>query len=229
MIQIIPSASRFTFRNAWLEARWHFSFGHYFDQQNLGFGPLRVFNDDIIQPKNGFPTHPHDEMEIITYVTDGELTHSDSSGGTGVLRAGDVQRMTAGTGIRHSEFNKSPNPVRLLQLWIQPATPGLAPSYEQKPVATTPGKFAVVASGTPGNNAMLIRQDATIYVGKFADGQTAEHPLAPGRRAYVFVIDGAATLNGQQLNRGDQARVTEETKLTLSAPSSAHIMLIDLP
>ena len=149
MVEIFRAARRFGFKNAWLDARWHFSFGHYRDIRNMGFGPLRVFNDDVIQGKNGFPMHDHAEMEIITYVIDGELTHTDSTGGSGVLRAGDLQRMTAGTGIEHSEFNNSDKPVHLLQLWILPAVSGLEPGYEQKTVATTPGVFTAVVSGKP--------------------------------------------------------------------------------
>jgi redox-sensitive bicupin YhaK (pirin superfamily) len=229
MVEIIPAARRFGFKNAWLDARWHFSFGHYRDVGNMGFGPLRVFNDDVIKGNSGFPMHDHAEMEIITYVIDGELTHADSTGGTGVLRAGDLQRMTAGHGIEHSEFNKSDKPVRLLQFWIEPAVNGLEPGYEQKTVATVPGAFTAVVAGKPRNGAMVMHQDATVYIGKFGAGQGAVQEIGAGRRAYVFVIDGEAKVNGEIVSRGDQARITGETTVKVEVAKEAHVMLIDLP
>jgi redox-sensitive bicupin YhaK (pirin superfamily) len=229
MIQIVPANRKFTFRNNWLEARWHFSFGHYIDERNLGWGPLRVFNDDIVQPGNGFPMHRHEEMEIVTYVLEGEVSHADSSGGKGVLGAGEVQRMSAGRGIRHSEFNRGSVPVHLLQIWIEPATPGVDPAYDQKPAEVTPGEFTAIASGAPHDRALAIHQDATIFVGLFKAGQTVNQEIALGRRAYLFVIDGAITLNGEKLERGDQARIEDEAKLVLASSSDSHVMLIDLP
>lgn len=240
MIQIIPSGERHHFESDWLSTYWHFSFDHYYDPANVTFGPLRVFNDDTIAPGGGFPFHGHREMEILTYVIEGELEHQDSMGNRGVIGAGELQRMSAGTGVRHSEFNHSrTKPLRLLQFWILPAVKGLEPSWEQRrfgkeergPSATlgTSGRLLKVASGEPQDGTLKIHQDAEVFISSLAAGQSVAHELKEGRRAYLFVIDGGVTLNGQPLEAGDQARVTEEKKLELKAAKPTELILVDLP
>jgi hypothetical protein len=231
MINIIRSDERYHFRSDWLSTYWHFSFDHYYDPQNVGFGPLRVFNDDVIRPDSGFGMHGHREMEIITYVITGELEHSDSTQSRGRISAGEVQRMSAGTGIRHSEFNPSKDtPLHLLQVWIEPSVRGLAPSYEQKRFSSDEraGRLLAIASGRGQEGAVRIHQDATIYVAALREGDSITHRLDEGRRAYLFVIEGRLQLNDHRLERGDQARVEGETQLRLSSPA-AEIYLIDLP
>jgi redox-sensitive bicupin YhaK (pirin superfamily) len=242
MIQTIRSKDRHHIENDWLSTSWHFSFDTYHDPHNISFGPLRVFNDDTVAPAGGFPQHGHREMEIITYVIDGALEHQDNLGNTGVIRPGEIQRMSAGTGVRHSEFNHSEKaPVRLLQLWILPAVQRLRPSWEQKsfslsaregtllPIAVPAGK-----NGNTTSSAVQIHQDATIYTALLAPGQLVTHKLGQGRRAYIFVINGNLKLNGEILAAGDQARVSAERELQLSAgPDSgatpADFLLLDLP
>ena len=242
MIEAIRSKDRYHAETDWLSTKWHFSFDHYHDPNNMSFGPLRVFNDDTVAPGRGFPTHSHREMEIITYVIEGALEHKDSLGNTGIIRPGEIQRMSAGTGVRHSEFNHSErDPVRLLQLWIMPAVQRLTPSWQQKSFSLSDrsGKLLPIAVPTAKNGespsyAVKIHQDATIYTSLLAPGETIEHKLGPGRRGYVFAIDGALDLNGQNLSAGDQARVTGVSKLQLAAVShgsgkSADFLLLDLP
>jgi len=232
MIKVIRNNERYHFESDWLSTYWHFSFDQYYDPNNLGFGPLRVFNDDVVRPASGFPTHGHREMEIITYVIEGELEHKDSTGGVGRISPGEVQRMSAGTGIRHSEYNPSPEkPVHLLQMWIIPAVDGLTPSYEQ--LRFTPeqrtGRLLAVASGQDAPGTVKIHQDATLYVSTLRPQDQLSHQLSSGRRAYLFVIEGEIEINGQTLERGDQARIVEESALSLSARQPAEIILIDLP
>jgi len=241
MIQIIAGKDRYHFETDWLSTYWHFSFDHYYDPANVQFGPLRVFNDDVVQPAGGFPMHSHREMEIVTWVLEGELEHRDSMGNTGRIGPGEVQRMSAGTGVRHSEYNASKEkPLRLVQLWVLPAQAGLAPSWEQKTFSreARAGKLlAVAVPKTEGrqdaaetNGAVTIHQNATIYAALLRPGDAVEHKLAPGRRAYLFVADGELKLNGKVLGAGDQARVTDEPKLQLAgAGKDADLLLLDLP
>ncbi len=232
MMKIIPSAERYHFETDWLSTYWHFSFDHYYDPQNVSFGPLRVFNDDSIRPAGGFPLHSHREMEILTYVIEGQLEHQDSLGNRGVIGPGELQRMSAGKGIRHSEYNASKTePVHLLQFWIEPAVRGLEPSWEQRQFsrAERGGRLLLVASGQPQDGALQIHQDASVYVASLEKGDKVAHELAPGRRAYLFVISGGATLNAQPLAAGDQARLTDEKKLSLSAANPTELLLVDLP
>jgi quercetin 2,3-dioxygenase len=251
MIQIVRSDERYHFETDWLSTYWHFSFDHYHDPSNVHFGPLRVFNDDIIRPGGGFPMHSHREMEIITYVIEGRLEHRDSMGNIGQIGPGEVQRMSAGTGVRHSEYNASDSdPVRLVQLWVIPAGKGLEPSWEQRqftaeerrgrllPVAVpafaekhaTAGK---PADGVTVNGAVRIHQDTTIYAARLELGQSVTHRLGDGRRAYLFVISGSAELNGERLDAGDQARITETPELRMAVPrdaaAPAELLLLDLP
>jgi len=242
MIQTIRSEDRYHLETDWLSTNWHFSFDHYHDPKNMNFGPLRVFNDDTVAPAGGFPFHSHREMEIVTYVIDGALEHKDSMGNTGVIRPGEIQRMSAGTGVRHSEFNPSAKePVHLIQLWIMPAVQHLEPSWEQKSFSLSDrkGKLLPIAvpagkNGSTSSTAVQIHQDATIYTSLLTPGQSVTHKLGQGRRAYIFVISGNLKLNGETLAAGDQARVSSERELQLSATSGssstpADFLLIDLP
>jgi redox-sensitive bicupin YhaK (pirin superfamily) len=242
MIQTIRAKDRYHLETDWLSTNWHFSFDTYHDPNNMNFGPLRVFNDDTVAPAGGFPLHSHREMEIVTYIIDGSLEHKDNLGNTGVIRPGEIQRMSAGTGVRHSEFNPSEkDPVHLIQLWIMPAVQHLRPSWEQKSFSLSDrsGKLLPIAvpagkNGNTSSTAVQIHQDATIYTSLLAPSQSVTHKLTPGRRAYIFVINGSLKLNGETLAAGDQARVSSERELQLSAaPGSsatpADFLLLDLP
>jgi redox-sensitive bicupin YhaK (pirin superfamily) len=240
MIQLIRSGERYHIENEWLSAYWHFSFDHYHDPANVSFGPLRVFNNDTIAPGGGFPFHPHHEMEIVTYLIQGQLEHRDTMGNTGIITPGEIQRMSAGTGLRHSEFNPSETePTTLVQLWLFPAVPRLAPSWEQKayPLRERSGKLLPIAVPAGSNHkpthAVEVHQDATIYTSLLAAGESVAHTLAPGRRGYVFVIGGELNLNGRTLLAGDQARITDETELRLAGPANgsapADFLLLNLP
>ena len=237
-VKVIRSDERHTVDAGWLKARWHFSFSDYRDPDNMGFGPLRVFNDDVVQPGGGFDMHPHRDMEIVTYVVDGQLEHKDHLGNRGVVHPGEVQVMSAGTGITHAEFNPSPvKPVRLMQIWLFPRHKGNTPRWEQKQFspAQRAGKWLPVVSATDGpagSETLKIDQDATIYVASLKPGEQVEHRSpAPGRLAYLFVIDGAVTLNGDtKLSGGDQARIElADPTLTVRGDERAEVILIDLP
>jgi redox-sensitive bicupin YhaK (pirin superfamily) len=240
MIQIIRSSDRYHIENEWLSAYWHFSFDHYNDPANVSFGPLRVFNNDTIAPGGGFPAHPHREMEIVTYVIQGQLEHRDTLGNSGILSPGEIQRMSAGTGLRHAEFNPSPDePTQIVQLWLFPAVPKLTPSWEQKgyPTDERVGRLLPIAvpagAAHKPNHAVELHQDAIIYTSLLTQRQSVTHTLAPGRRAYLFVIGGDLEVNGRKLHAGDQARITEESALDLAGPSNgaapADFLLLDLP
>jgi redox-sensitive bicupin YhaK (pirin superfamily) len=231
-MRIIRAKDRFHMESDWLSAYWLFSFDRYYDPNNVTFGPLRVFNHDTVKGGAGFPTHPHREMEIVTYVLDGALRHKDSTGGSGLIRAGEVQRMTAGAGVAHSEFNPSETEtVRLLQMWVLPERAGLTPSYEQKrfTVEQRKGALLPIASGQDAPGAVKVHQDVTFYVSRLRAGDKVEHELKPGRRVFFYVIDGEVTLNGEQLSEGDQARVTDGAKLEIAGERESEIILIDLP
>lgn len=231
MIKTIKANERFNATNDWLSAYWLFSFDFYYDPNNMAFGPLRVFNHDTIQPDSGFGMHPHKNMEIVTYVLEGTLDHKDSTGGTGHISAGEVQRMTAGTGIYHSEYNSSPDQaVKLLQMWVLPNQNGLEPGYEQKKfsVEERTGNLLPVASGHQNNGALSINQDVTFYVSKLRGGDQISHQLGDTRKAFLYVIEGELSVNGQALESGDQARITESATLTLAATAESEIILIDL-
>jgi len=229
-MQVIKAKDRFHLEGDWLSAYWLFSFDRYHDPNNMQFGSLRVFNHDTIAGGGGFPTHSHREMEIVTYVLEGTLRHKDSTGGVGVIRPGEVQRMTAGTGVAHSEFNASETePVRLLQMWVLPERAGLAPSYEQKRFSTEErtGVLLPIASGQDA--PVRIHQDATFYVSRLGGGDRVSHALRPGRRAFLYVIEGEIKLNGETLEAGDQARITDVTTLEIRGSLESEIILIDLP
>jgi redox-sensitive bicupin YhaK (pirin superfamily) len=215
----------------WLDSRHSFSFGHYFDEKHMGFGPLRVINDDRVVGGGGFPTHPHADMEIISYVLEGGLEHKDSLGTGSVVKPGDVQRMSAGSGVRHSEFNASRNdPVHFLQIWIIPERRGIEPSYEQKTFsdADKRGRLRLVGSRDGRDGSVTIHQDVDFYATVLGDGDTVAHELKPGRVAWVQVARGTVTLNGEQLYSGDGVAVEEAGKLVLTGTSEAEVLVFDM-
>ncbi|MEK6663978.1 MAG: pirin family protein [Pseudomonadota bacterium] len=231
MINLRKSHERGHANHGWLDSFHTFSFADYYDPHEMGFGSLRVINEDRVAPKGGFPTHPHRNMEIVTYILEGELAHQGSMGNGSVIRVGDVQRMTAGTGIRHSEFNASESmPVHLLQIWIEPDEAGLTPSYEQKhfPLAEKQGHFRLIASRDGREGSVTIHQDAAIYAAMLSPGQTLIYNLDPARRAYLHVACGRVGLNGYPLGAGDGAKVNGPETLTWLAVEAAEILLFDL-
>ena len=231
MITVRPRDERGHFDHGWLDTRHTFSFAEYFDPDHMGFRSLRVINEDRVQPGQGFGTHPHRDMEIVTYVLDGALAHRDSMGNGSVIRPGDVQRMTAGTGITHSEFNHSNDaPVHFLQIWIVPDRRGLTPSYEQKtiPAEAMAGRLCAVASHDGGDGSVTINQDATLYTAVLAPGQVVTHAFAPGRHGWLQVARGQVALDGRSLAAGDGAAISGEKAVTVSGESEAEILLFDL-
>ncbi|WCN37251.1 pirin family protein [Aneurinibacillus uraniidurans] len=234
MIQVYPAESRFTANHGWLKTSHSFSFADYYDPNNLQFGPLRVLNDDFVAPDNGFGAHPHRDMEIVSIVLKGQLKHQDSTGGAEVLRPGEIQRMTAGTGVVHSEFNPSDTEeVNFLQLWFMPEAKGLAPSYEQKAYDQAAMKnklLPVVSNRIKSDDIAFIHQDLTLYLSEVEAKQTVSFQQAANRKIFLFVIEGELMLNGQtRLTRRDSARITGVSDLKIEAKADAHFMLIDLP
>ena len=232
MIKVIGSEERHHVDAGWLDARWHFSFSDYNDPDNMGWGPLRVFNDDVVQPGGGFGMHPHKDMEIITYVLEGELEHRDHLGHREVIRPGEVQVMSAGKGIVHAELNPSEtNPVHLLQLWIIPRTRAGEPRYEQRPFsqAQRSGRLLPVVSSGDVENTIAIDQDAIVYVSSLKRGERLTHTSKPNRHAYLFVTKGSLVVNGNPVNTGDQLRAKDETELKIDAQDDAELILLDLP
>ena len=232
MIKVIKSEERHHADIGWLSTYWHFSFAEYHDPANMNWGALRVFNDDVIQPGQGFGAHPHRDMEIVTFVLKGELEHRDNRGNTGVIRPGEVQAMSAGTGIVHSEYNHSKDrSVHLLQLWIMPRTKGLKPRWEQRrfPTGERRGRLLPIVSAGNVTGTLTIDQDATIFVSSLQAGQGVLHKSHPDRKAYLFVIGGALSANGSPLRAGDQARIADEPALTLKTTEDTELILLDLP
>ncbi len=232
MITLRRSDERGHADHGWLDSRHSFSFADYYDPEHMGFGPLRVVNEDRVQPGMGFGTHGHRDMEIITYVLDGELEHKDSMGTGSVIAPGDVQRMSAGRGVLHSEYNASRTaPVHFLQIWIQPNVTGVAPSYEQKRIARDDmrGRLRLIASPDGRDGSVTIHQDATVHAGLLDGADVLRYELAPGRRVYVHVIRGDAHLNGAGLAAGDAAKVTGEREVVLDRARAAELLLFDLP
>jgi redox-sensitive bicupin YhaK (pirin superfamily) len=231
MITIRPADERGRTALDWLDSRHSFSFGDYYDPAHMGFRSLRVINDDQIAPGAGFGAHPHRDMEIISYVVSGALEHRDSLGSGEVLRPGEVQRMTAGTGVLHSEFNPSPaEPTHLLQIWLLPERRGLTPGYEQKayPDAERRGRWRLVASHDGRDGSVTVHQDAELYATLLEPGDKATHTLRPGRHAWVQVARGAVTVNGRPLRAGDGASVSDEAALAVAATEPAEVLLFDL-
>ena len=230
-IVVRPAAARGRTQTDWLDSRHTFSFGEYHDPAHMGFGALRVINDDRIAPGKGFATHGHRDMEIVTYVLEGALEHKDSLGTGSVIRPGEVQIMSAGTGIKHSKFNHSPvEPVHLLQIWIVPDRNGLPPRYDQRAFdpAELAGKLRRVVSPDGDDGAIVIHQDASMHAAHLAPADVVQHALAPGREAWLQVARGAVTANGARLGPGDGAAVTGERTITVRANEAAEILLFDL-
>jgi hypothetical protein len=231
MITLRRSAERGHADYGWLDTRYTFSFADYYDPDHMGFRALRVINDDRVAGGGGFPSHPHRDMEIVTYVLDGALQHRDSMGTGSIIRPHEVQRMSAGTGVVHSEFNASPDdPLRLLQIWILPEKRGLKPGYEQTtfPEAEKRGRLRLVASPDGAGGSVTIRQDVRLYASLLAPGESVTHRLAPGRHAWLQVARGAVRLNGTEMAEGDGAAVLDEEALTIEGTSPAEILLFDL-
>lgn len=232
MITIRKSEERGHANHGWLDTHFSFSFDQYYDPAHVSFGPLRVLNEDYVAPSAGFPPHPHRDMEIITIVLEGAVEHRDNTGSHGITRPGEVQVMTAGTGVVHSEFNPSDaERLHLLQIWIMPDARGHAPRYDQRRFGTEARKNVLlpVVSGTGDNGTLMIHQDATLYVSDLDQGKTLAHMLAPGRRAYWFVTKGALEVNGQQLGAGDAAKIEAETRLQVKSTAPSVLVLMDLP
>jgi redox-sensitive bicupin YhaK (pirin superfamily) len=232
MQEIRRSGERGHAQHGWLESYHSFSFADYFDPEHVEFGPLRVINEDRVQPGAGFATHGHRDMEIISYVLAGELAHKDSMGNGSTIRPGDVQRMSAGAGVRHSEFNASKTElVHFLQIWIRPDTEGLEPGYEQKRFepAEKRGRLRLIASPDRAEGSVLIHQDAHVYAGLFDGAEQARLEVPPGRQLYVHVARGALAANGTALAAGDALKLTDTTTLALQDGRGAEVLVFDLP
>ncbi len=231
MIRVRKASERGASRYDWLDSRHTFSFNEYYDPRHMGFRSLRVINDDRVAPGAGFPTHGHRDMEILSYVLEGALEHKDSLGTGSVIAAGDVQRMSAGTGVLHSEYNHSrTEPVRFLQIWILPERRGIAPGYEQKTFSheLKQGRLLLIAAPGGREGALTIHQDASMYAAVLEPGQGVTHEIVPERHAWVQVARGAVTLNGHALGEGDGAAVSEESRLELVGTEPAEVLLFDL-
>jgi redox-sensitive bicupin YhaK (pirin superfamily) len=216
---------------AWLDSRHSFSFGEYYDPRHMGFGALRVINEDWVAPSGGFPTHGHRDMEIVTYVVGGALEHKDSLGNGSIIRPGEVQRMSAGTGIQHSEFNPSrTEPVHLLQIWILPDRQGLQPSYEQKQIPEDNGSARFITIAGPQDDAVVrIHQDARILAAKIPAGVAVAHDLTHGRRAWLQVARGSVEMENATYSAGDGAAITGKDRISVLGRDSAEVLLFDLP
>jgi quercetin 2,3-dioxygenase len=234
MIEVIPFASLGRFDNEWLAARYHFSFANYRHRERNGLGPLLVWNDDTIQPGAGFPRHGHRDMEIITYVREGAITHEDHLGNVGRTQTGDVQVMSAGKGILHAEFNREAEPARIFQIWIMPDAEGHKPRWETKafPKGEAAGRLVVLASGREGDGdkgALAINQDAALLGATLPAGTTVTHAIGQGRQAYLVVARGTVRVNGTQVGERDGAVVSGESAIAVEAVGEAELLIADLP
>ncbi len=231
MFEIRKSADRGYADHGWLRSHHTFSFAGYFDPQHVEFGPLRVINEDQVAPRAGFGTHGHSDMEIISYVLEGELGHRDSMGNGSVIRPGDVQRMSAGTGVTHSEMNPGDTPVHFLQIWLHPSRRGVTPGYEQKyfPVAEKRGRLCLVVSPDGAEGSLRMHQDARLFAGLFDRDETATLAIAAGRKGYVHVARGRMSVNGIELAAGDALKLTETPQLVLRDGHDAEVLVFDLP
>ena len=233
MIRIRPSDARGHANHGWLDTPFTFSFADYYDPRHMGFRDLRVINEDWISAGKGFGTHPHRDMEIITYIVEGELSHRDSTGTEATIKQHDVQRMSAGTGVVHSEYNNSDKPVHLLQIWIMPEADGLQPSYEDRtfPREEKQNRLRLIASHDGRNGSTRINQDASVYASLLGSGKTVDLELQPGRHAWVQLVNGELDVNGTRLTAGDGAAISDEGKLTLASAGgdgAAEFLLFDL-
>ncbi len=232
MIEIRRSEERGYADHGWLKSYHSFSFADYYDPQHIQFGPLRVINEDRVAPGMGFGTHGHRDMEIISYVLEGELAHKDSMGNGSVIRPGDVQRMSAGTGVRHSEYNHAAHDTtHFLQIWIMPNQTGIEPGYEEKRFDTADkrGRLRLVASSDGAEGSVLVHQDMRLYAGLFDGDESATLVLQPGRRAYMYVARGRIAINGQMLETGDAAKLESVDALALTQGEDAEVLVFDLP
>ncbi|MCU1265256.1 MAG: redox-sensitive bicupin YhaK, pirin superfamily [Acidobacteria bacterium] len=230
MITIRKAKDRGHFDFGWLDTYHTFSFGDYYDPQFMGFRSLRVINEDRVTPRTGFPKHGHRDMEIITYVFEGALEHSDSMGNGSVIRPGDAQRMTAGTGVTHSEANSSDSPVHLLQIWILPAVDGLKPGYEQKTfgAAEKLNQLRLIAAADGRDGAVTVHQDASVYASVIEPGREVVHEMVSGRYAWIQIARGSVIVNGADLNQGDGAAISNEALITIAGRDHAEVLLFDL-
>jgi redox-sensitive bicupin YhaK (pirin superfamily) len=230
-MNIIPANKRHFTDMGWLQTYWLFSFSNYYDPANMGHGKLRVFNDDVVKAGTGFPTHPHEEMEIVTIVLQGEISHKDSMGNGGVIRAGEVQRMSAGTGLTHSEYNDADQDLHFYQVWILPDQDGLVPSYEQKkyPEAEFKNVLFPLASGQNKAGAVSFHTDATIYRSQLEAGRQLQHHTFPDRKLFVYLTSGSLRVNGETLTDMDQARLDSVELLELVSDKDSDFILIDAP
>lgn len=231
MITVRKSSDRGYADHGWLKSHHSFSFADYHDPQQMGWGALRVINEDRFEAGMGFGTHGHRDMEIISYVLDGQLQHKDSMGNGAIIRPGDVQRMSAGTGVRHSESNPSPDaPVHFLQIWIEPEQPGITPGYEQKffTAEDKRGRLRLIASRDGREGSVTIHQDASLYACLLNTGEQVSQRIAPERIAYLHLVRGAVRLNGIQLKSGDAAKIKAEQELVIAADENSELLLFDL-
>lgn len=232
MTTLRPSNARGHANHGWLDSYHTFSFANYYDPEHMGVSNLRVINDDTVMPGQGFGTHGHQDMEIVSYVLDGALEHKDSMGNGSVIRPGDIQRMSAGTGVRHSEYNPSPTePVHFLQIWLVPNRTGVQPGYEQKhfPLADRRGRLVLLVSPDGRDGSLSAHQDGLLYGTLLEAGESVEHPLAAGRRAYVHVARGQLAVNGTPLGSGDGATLDDVDHVHLEGLGHAEVLLFDLP
>jgi quercetin 2,3-dioxygenase len=229
MITRRPAEERGRTRTNWLDGRHTFSFNRYYDPRWSGFRDLLVINEDSVAPSTGFGAHSHSDMEIITYIVSGALEHKDSMGNTSVIRPGEVQRMTAGTGVTHSEHNPSQDtPTHLLQIWILPEREGLAPGYEQRELPPEAGRLRLIASRSGDDDSVKIHQDAKVYIASLGEGEEVAYEVGDGRHAWVQLVKGSVNINGVELRAGDGAAVSEEERLTIRAGESSELLLFDL-
>lgn len=232
MIALRSSAERGHANHGWLDSLHSFSFADYYDPEHMGYGALRVINEDWVQPGTGFGMHGHRDMEIITYLLEGKLEHKDNMGNGSVIVPGDVQRMSAGRGVLHSEYNPSPDePVHLLQIWIEPNVIGIDASYEQRsiPASEKRGRLRLIASADGRDGSVTIHQDTAVYATLLDAADAVTYALAPARRAYVHTVRGRVRVNGKTLQAGDAAKIAAETAVTLDAAEGAELLLFDLP
>jgi quercetin 2,3-dioxygenase len=232
MQEIRRSNERGMADHGWLRSQHSFSFAEYFDEEHVQFGALRVINEDRVAPGRGFGTHPHRDMEILSYVLEGELAHRDSMGNGSIIRPGDVQRMSAGTGVFHSENNPSPDkPVHFLQIWIRPDRMGVTPGYEQKTFEASEkrGRLRLVVSGDGAEGSVTVHQDARMYAGLFDGGESGELDVAAGRRIYVHVVRGELVVQGTRLTAGDALKLTDVSRLAIRDGRDAEVLVFDLP
>jgi redox-sensitive bicupin YhaK (pirin superfamily) len=227
MIDVRPFNSLGGFKNDWLDAKHHFSFGHYHDPARMGVGALRVWNDDRVAAGRGFDMHPHRDMEIITYVRTGAITHVDNLGNKGRTKAGDVQVMHAGTGIVHGEFNRETEDTTLFQIWLMPNARGVAPGWEARDFPAMGGGLQVLASGDGRNGALPLHADGAVLAGRLAAGETVRHTLPPGHVAYLVPAVGRITVNGTPANTRDGVAISDETDLVITADEDAELVLVE--